>query len=223
MTPLRFAQPAPSPPVVRGLDNGFWASVVGSRCVGCGAAGARWCHMCRAALRPPERPPLPNGLDDLVLLSLDTGPVGRLMRRWKDRPDPSLANAMGDLAALAVPLLPCDLVPTLVTWVPSIRSHRRRRGFEPGKLLALAVANRIAVRCVAPLTRLDDVPQRTRSASRRRSDIRIVSRRRVAGTVLLVDDVVTTGASMQAAAQALHTAGAAAVIGLAILQRSLKD
>ncbi|MBP7929673.1 MAG: hypothetical protein KAZ88_08175 [Acidimicrobiia bacterium] len=145
------------------------------------------------------------------------------MRRWKDHPDPSLANAMGDLAGLAVPLLSSGVLPTLVTWVPSIRSHRRRRGFEPGKLLALAVAKRIAVPCGGSLRRLDDAPQRNRSALRRRSDIRIVSRRRVAGTLLLVDDVVTTGASMQAAAQALRAAGAEVVIGLAILQRSLKD
>lgn len=203
--------------------GGLWPYLTGLRCAGCGAPGSPWCSLCADSLLASTTSHRQSGaVERLTVLAADTGPVGRLVRRWKDGPDASLSGIIAGLGRVAAASLPSGSEPSMVTWVPSARGRRRSRGFEPGRVVAGGVGRHLGVRPVRLLRRLDSATQRGRDASHRQTDIRISSRGRVMGDVLLVDDVVTTGASMQVAADALRRSGARRVTGLAILQRSLK-
>ncbi|MFV2172424.1 phosphoribosyltransferase family protein [Actinomadura sp. LOL_016] len=104
-----------------------------------------------------------------------------------------------------------------VVWVPSGRRALRRRGRDAtGEVVRVAVrrlrAEGVAVRAVDALRQRRRVAdQAGLTAARRAANLRgaIEVRAPVAGRrVVLVDDVVTTGASLSEAARALRAAGA---------------
>jgi predicted amidophosphoribosyltransferase len=101
----------------------------------------------------------------------------------------------------------------VVTWPPTSAGRRRRRGYDQAELLARAVAWRLEVPCRPLLRRVDDPrgPQTGRSRAERLDGPVFVARQRVRGAVLVVDDVVTTGATLRAAEAALLAAGARSV------------
>lgn len=110
-----------------------------------------------------------------------------------------------------------------VVAVPSTRGRNRERGYDPGALLAEEVGRRLSLRLVPALARVRETPpQSALTASMRQSNVAGAFRGRpvAAGrSFLLVDDVMTTGATAFAAAGALRRAGARRV-DLAILART---
>jgi len=108
--------------------------------------------------------------------------------------------------------------PELVVPVPLHPRRLRARGFNPALVVARAVA-RTAAAPVAPtaLARLRDTPSQTGlSAAERRRNMRGALRAcgPVPARVWLVDDVVTTGATLREAARALCAAGAESVVAV---------
>jgi predicted amidophosphoribosyltransferase len=109
------------------------------------------------------------------------------------------AEAIADLVD-AAPL-------TVIVPVPPAPSRHRRRGFDPAHLIATALADRLGLPLARPLRRADGPRQVGRPRSERLSApprVRAVSRQ--PGRVLLVDDVLTTGATLTACATALREA-----------------
>jgi predicted amidophosphoribosyltransferase len=111
----------------------------------------------------------------------------------------------------------------VVTWVPL--GHRRlaERGYDQARVLAQGVARRLDLPCVRLLRRpVSSDPQAGRSGADRRTAL-VGGYQPVEGAmapagarrVLLVDDVLTTGATATACAEALTAAGAAQVHVLA--------
>ncbi len=113
--------------------------------------------------------------------------------------------------------------PDAVVAVPSTRGRNRERGYDPGALLAEELGRRLSLRILLALTRVRETPpQSALGASERRSNVAGAFRGRpiAAGrSLLLVDDVMTTGATAFTAAGALRDAGARRV-DLAILART---
>jgi predicted amidophosphoribosyltransferase len=99
-----------------------------------------------------------------------------------------------------------------VTWAPTSRERRRRRGFDPAELLARAVARRMGARTIGTLERGPGPPQTGLVGADRRRGPQYRARRRAPESVLLVDDVATTGATLAAAATALRDAGTRIVV-----------
>ena len=98
-----------------------------------------------------------------------------------------------------------------VTWVPSTRRAEAARGFNPARELARPLARALG-RIAAPLlvkTR-ETVDQASLGRAERRANQRGVfaARMPIPDRVLLVDDIMTTGATADACAAALKAAGA---------------
>jgi len=123
------------------------------------------------------------------------------------------------MAAQLAANLPSDLrVPEAVlVAVPPHPGRRRRRGYDPAALLARALAARTGVARRDCLRRVGpDVRQvgASRAQRRRPGRIEIVLARAPPEAVLLVDDVHTTGATLEACASALRAGGCRRVAAL---------
>ncbi len=185
------------------------------RCPGCGATGSSPCDRCAARLAPAPSGPVPRGLDACWSL-LAYEDLGRLLvTNLKYRRDRA---ALGWLAAgMAGLLVPPPGV--VVTWAPTTAARRRQRGFDQAELLARAVARHWSAPCRPLLSRRAGPPQTGRSLADRRAGPLLLARagsRVVAGApVVVVDDVVTTGSTLGAAAHALQAVEVGWTAGLA--------
>ena len=107
-----------------------------------------------------------------------------------------------------------------VVAVPLSASRLRERGFDQARVLATALASGLALPLLPALTRVraTEAQSRLDQAARRRN---LSEAFRVRGPapprqVVLVDDVITTGATVDAAARALQAAGARRVLVVAV-------
>jgi ComF family protein len=130
-----------------------------------------------------------------------------------------LAEVMAEAIANAVEPDPL----TVIVPVPPAPSRHRRRGFDPAHMIAAALAKQLGLPLAQPLRRANG----PRQVGRPRRD-RLASPPRVRavapppGRVLLVDDVLTTGATLIACAGALRKAGAGE-IDAAVFAHALGD
>lgn len=181
-------------------------------CPVCGAPGRAPCAGCASALVPAPALPRPVAVDACAALLAYEGAGRELVARLKYRNHRGalggLARAMADLAA---GLGPVDAV----TWLPTTALRRRSRGFDQAELLARRVAHAIGRPATRLLARRPGPPQTGRSLTERRRGPVLVAARPSPRRVLLVDDVITSGASVTAAALVLRGAGASSVAVLA--------
>jgi predicted amidophosphoribosyltransferase len=156
-------------------------------------------------MRPAAVGPLPAALDVCRSLVAYEGEARELIARLKYRNDRAgLAWLAGGMATLVEQ--PAGVV---VTWAPTGARRRRRRGFDQAELLAAAVARRWRVPCRRLLGRARGPAQTGLSlAARRQGPSFVPLHAHVTVPVIVVDDVVTTGSTLTAAAWALRAAGA---------------
>jgi predicted amidophosphoribosyltransferase len=112
-----------------------------------------------------------------------------------------------------------------VAWVPLARRRKAERGFDQAQVLARTVGREMGLPVGGLLRRVvATTPQAKRDAAARRAAMRgsfaIRGRATVPPHVLLVDDVLTTGATAAACAEALR-AGGASQVTLVVAARTL--
>ncbi len=170
-------------------------------------AGPLRCGDC--VRRPPIAPSASFGVYE--------GRLRDAIRRFKFAPEPSLGAVLGALARRASERFP-DV--DRVVPVPLHPRRLRERGFNQAGFLAREIARRRDVElCVGALRRvISSRPQTSGTRAVRGRNVRRAfaldaeASARVAGLrVLLVDDVRTTGATLDACARTLLSAGAAQV------------
>jgi predicted amidophosphoribosyltransferase len=191
-------------------------------CAACGRACRPEAVVCtRCARRLGAAEPLlgkgPPGLDRAWSSAPYEGVARDLVAALKFRRLLPVADLMADRIQW---LAPAHMLSGAVVPVPPARLRLRRRGFDPAGELAAALAERLEV-CVEPcLVRHGSRRQvGRRRAERLGQPPRIEATGSVPRSVLLVDDVLTTGATMSACAQALRAAGAARVVAVTFARR----
>ena len=150
-----------------------------------------------------------SGVDELAAAWPHEGEAAEVVRALKYGLVTAMVTPIADRLAAVAPSA------DLVTWVPCSPQRRCGRGFDPAELLARALARRLRLKARPALRRDDDQPQTSRDRAGRLAGptLRAVGRP-VAGRVLLVDDVCTTGSTLRVAAEALRTHGASTVMAV---------
>jgi ComF family protein len=179
-------------------------------CWGCARRappGLALCHACARELRrlPPE-PVTLAGVPCFAAVAYE-GPARDLVRALKFRAALAVAGSMA--AAIVAGAPPGLFEGAALVPVPLARRRERRRGFNQAHVLALALARRTGAEVVACLSRAEGHgTQVGRDRAERSRALRgAITAAAVPANALIVDDVVTTGATLAAAAEALRGAG----------------
>lgn len=220
--------------ILRLLGEGLLELLYPTKCAGCDEPGHLVCDECRlaiAAARPECRcrrcgAPLPGAaqsrrdgcgecsgrtlpFEAAICVGALERPLSRVISVYKDAGERRLAAYLAGLLVAEA----CDWAgwPDVVTWVPATRAAVARRGFDQSQLLAQAVAEEWGVECRRLLRVHRTKDQRRLGRADRLANVRgafiAIGDRPPPARVLLVDDVMTTGATLTSAAEALHTGG----------------
>ena len=219
---------------LEGLRERVLDFVFTPRCVGCDTEGSYLCQPCLDGAQRLHGPYVPGRHDHMLSDTLDTGHrVHAVLSPFTM--DGVIREAVhelkyGGLQALAVPLgnLMAEQAAALgisgdvMVSVPLHRSRQRQRGYNQAALLAAQAGKRMGIPVeTAGLERKRSGDSQARSGSlqQRHELVReaFAARRRFDGErVLLIDDVCTSGATLNACSGALLQAGAVSVQGLTL-------
>jgi ComF family protein len=171
------------------------------------------------------------GFDRVLRLGSLEGLLGELILRLKHHAGEGLAEVLADTWANHAGALLRATGAEVVVPVPLHWSRRLRRGYNQSEALARVLATRLRLPCRSCWVR------RIRATPKLRNDASAAMRREIVRgafaarplpalkgkTVLLVDDVMTTGSTASEAAKALKAAGAGPVILVVLARTPLKS
>lgn len=189
------------------------------RCAACGRSGQLLCAACRGGLRPYPRDDVPAGLDGATVACIYDRTIQRAIHHLKYLRQRRIAHPLGDLIYVALQLDPQPADAILA--VPLHADRLAERGFNQSDELARHLAAHSGLPVLAGLERSRDTGHQAGLSRLKRGS-------NVAGAfvwrgsrppperVLLVDDVLTTGATLVACAEALRDAGAREVRAVAV-------
>ncbi|AMB57871.1 ComF family protein [Microterricola viridarii] len=209
-------------PILRAALADALAVFAPSECVGCARPDRGLCRRCAAAFAASE-PHATERFGQRVWCGLDyAGPARRALLAFKDGGRTEVASALSVplRAAIAAALAEAPAgAPIELVCVPSDAAAVRRRGYHPVGTLLAAAGLRSAPLLAHTAPHVDQVgldraarSDNLRGALRLRPGTASLAGRRL----LLVDDILTTGATAAEAVRALRAADAA-VCGVAVL------
>ncbi len=151
-----------------------------------------------------------------------TGGLLELINRYKFGRSKAGYSSLGDLLLARLPVLPLD---TVVVPIPTVRSHIRQRGYDHTLLIARYVATKRELAFAKPLERVGAARQRGAGQKQRtvqaKTFFKTDAKLQRDTPYLLIDDVVTTGATIANAAKTIRSAGATIVWAAAVARQPL--
>lgn len=202
-----------------------------AKCILCRTIlGSEETDLCRACRT--DQPEYPYGrkkvphIADLTAVWRYEGQVRKSLHRYKFSNARHYAASYGRLLAMRVSR---DLPrPDIVTWVPVSAKRQHKRGYDQAALLAGTAAPELQLPCVQLLEKFRDNQANSglKEPAQRRANVlgvyRVVRQQDFHGKrVLLLDDIVTTGATASECARVLLTAGAKEVYFAAVAAAQL--
>ena len=189
--------------------------------------GDKICKSCRTAL-----PLTPKGaqvqkfpfISACVSPLYYTGDVRESLLRYKFGSLSAYAEVYASFMAKCIDenQFSCDII----TWVPLSRKRLRKRGYDQARLLAEELSRISGIGCCRLLkkTRNNPAQSGTGSAEKRRANVSGVYRaadgEKIKGkSILLVDDIVTTGATLSECGRVLMSAGAREVKAVTVARK----
>ena len=143
--------------------------------------------------------------------------VAASVKKFKFSGRPYYAEAYGRILAMLI--LQERVEFDLISWVPISDRRAKQRGYRQSKLLAEAIANELGEQAVQTLRKIKDNPAQSsvRKPSERKLNVKnvycAVSEENFSGKrILLVDDVITSGATLSECARTLKRAGAKSIV-----------
>lgn len=215
-----------SPCSICGADDGpFCAGCrgemldAGTQCARCALSAGPWADLRRGCSSCRGRP---LGFDAAIALGPYQGPIREVCLGMKHFRNAWLSRWSVDLLIEARGNRLRDAAADLVVAVPLHWWRRLERGYNQSEALARALSSRLGIPRGNPLVRLAATPKlaphgRTERAKMMKQAFGTRRRPGVEGkAVMLVDDILTTGATCGAAARALKRAGAKRVIAVVL-------
>ena len=213
-----------------------------SQCAGCGENGIRWCNDCQKKLVLVERNTCSKCGEPLktegreICLRCATGvtyfqqlksyavyqdPLKSAIQQFKYKRNLGLGEIFaGDLMDI---LKKSNWQIDLIVPVPLSKTRIRERGYNQALVLArpLGWKMEIPVQENLLVRHRDTKPQVGLSLAEREQNLQDAFRTKDSGciagkNILIVDDVITSGSTMNACAKAFHEAGAGAVYGVSL-------
>jgi len=203
------------------------------RCPGCGRVGFTFCDACQARIEPPPAPACircghpaatdglcatcratPSHLDRIAASAVFAHPLRDAIHDLKYNNGRNLARPLG--ARMAVFWRQGNFAADVIIPVPLHPARLAERGYNQSALLARSMSQEISVRIdETVLVRAKATQQQALlKAGERRENVKdaFACRGRVSGQrVVLVDDVCTTGSTLESCAAVLRASGAASV------------
>lgn len=184
-------------------------------CAGCGEPDRAVCDECRATILATVTPRSIVGLTVVTAIRYE-GPARRILIAFKEQNRTAVARALAVPLAAAIARALAAEPSTELLLVPTSRAAYRRRGYDPVRVLARIAGYRAARELVH--TR-ETSRQKSLGAEERALNLSgaMRAKRSLSGRrFVLIDDVVTTGATLAEAARAVRNAGGE-VVGAATL------
>ncbi|MEI2716715.1 MAG: phosphoribosyltransferase family protein [Candidatus Nanopelagicales bacterium] len=176
--------------------------LVPARCVGCAEQRTWWCRQCATTVATPRLGRI-SGLP-VVAAATYEGTARDLVLAYKDRGITALRRPLAQLLQSAIRDHPESARAEGIVVIPATRRARLRRGFDAAGEIAAGGALPVlpALRWVRR-TR----PQKSLDHAARRANLSGALAATAVGRVLVVDDVITTGATVREAVRALRSSG----------------
>lgn len=208
-------------------------------CCGCDKIGGLLCDNCKyniineqkmvciACHKPTARMWLCNTckvpFERAWVVGERTGILQRLIGLYKFERSYAAHKILADLLLDIVPELPPE---TIIIPIPTISGHIRERGYDHMRLIAKYMARKRGLRCQNILYRTTNTKQRQTSAKQRDAQAKqaFAAVKSLDGNIpyLLIDDVITTGATIKYSSKVLRDAGARH-IWVAVIARQTLD